>query len=208
MWDSLIDRLAVASEPLWQTPLALAHVLGLAQAGTALFGLFMFVAALELLRSSSGIVMHSARVVAFGAAGIVGASLIFGDFLAPPARAAISLIATRLPAAHAPTALFATLGAATAGIAYGASRKSGAAKATKPVKSTAVRARLDHMHFAPAAGAVRITDMGRALMLDPAGRIQFRQLTNRPKTVAVRPVRVAGALLQIAHGPGAGRARA
>ncbi|MFM9864675.1 MAG: hypothetical protein ACKVRO_13815 [Micropepsaceae bacterium] len=170
--------------PIWQTPIALVEVLGLANLGTTLVGLFLFIAALEFLRSSSGAFETFARVLAVGAALFTGASLIYGDFMAPTAKAVYARVASRMPADHTSTMLAASFGAATAGVALSSAR--GRIVATPPPRgpraATESRSRLDLALVLAAADPARIAAM------DTSSRIQLRLLTNRPAKSVVAKV--------------------
>lgn len=175
--------------PLWQTPMAVMEVLGLAHLGTAIIGLFLFLAALELLRSSSGVVALFARAVAVGAAAFVGASLIYGDFMAPTAKAVYATMASRTPVDHTSTVLAATFGAATAGVALSSSRKAAAAAPPRRGREHAeVQSRLDIALVLASADPARVSALSKLRVLDVASRIQLRLLTNRPAKVAERKV--------------------
>jgi hypothetical protein len=166
--------------PLWQTPVALLEVLGVAQVGTAIVGLFLFLAALELLRSSSGVVALFARVVAVGAAAFVSASLVFGDFMAPTAMAVYARMASRVPEHHTSTVLAATFGAATAGVALGSSRRGAAVPPKRTREHAEIQSRLDIALVLASVDPVQASTLGKLRGLDTASRIQLRLLTNRP----------------------------
>jgi hypothetical protein len=205
MSDYLSEKLTAFFEPLQQTLVALADVLVLAQAGTTLFGLFLFIAALELLRSSEGALTHFARFMAVAAATIVGTSLIFGDFLASPAKAAYILIAARMPAAHDDTAVFATLGLATAGLAYGMAKKSGSARMTERTGRSAARPRRSYRR--EAESQARVFGLAGALKLDAAARIQMHQFSNRPLRAPAKAARGPAIHARAMQSLGARRAR-
>lgn len=115
-----MDTISRATEPFWQTPMAVLDVLGSAKAGTLLFSLFLFIAALELLRASSGVVAALARIIAVVAVAMASATAVYGDYLAPPATAMLTRIG--LQERHQDQALVAVLGVAAMGVAYGAGR--------------------------------------------------------------------------------------
>jgi hypothetical protein len=166
--------------PLWQTPMALLEVLGLAQLGTAIVGLFLFLAALELLRSSSGAIALFARTVAVGAGAFVSAALIYGDFMAPTAMAVYTRIASRVPEDQTSAVLAATFGAATAGVALSSSRKSAGAPPKRTREHAEIQSRLDVALVLAAVDPARVAALGKLRVLDAASRIQLRLLTNRP----------------------------
>ena len=174
-------------EPLWQTLVALAEVLGLAHLGTSFVGLFLFLAALELLRASSGVVALFARTVAIGAVVFVGASMIYGDFMAPTAKAVYFRMVSRMPEDHTTTVLAATFGAATA-VALTSSRKGAAAPPRKTRASADTQSRLDLAQMLAAVDPARVAALGKLRVLDTASRIQMRMLTNRPAKTAADKV--------------------
>jgi hypothetical protein len=177
----MLEKIAA---PLWQTPVALVEVFGLANLGTTVVGLFLFVAALEFLRSASGAFETFARVLAVAAALFTGASLIYGDFMAPTAKAVYARVASRMPEDHTSTVLAASFGAATAGVALSSGRaKTGSAAPQRRHRERAEsRSRLD------LALVLAAVDPARLAALDTASRIQLRLLTNRPAKAAEKKV--------------------
>lgn len=186
-----MDHMTAALAPIWETPLAVLNVLGVAQAGTLLFALFLFVAALEVLRSGSGLIAYAARAVALFAATIAGASFFYGDFLAPPAKAALSLIAEKLPGAHQQSALYASLGLATVGVAVAAGP--GVGRNSRPTRSPRASGRDSYAstRWRSASSAPRLSAASASLVLGPIERLQLRQLTHNPKKAPTRTVRPA-----------------
>lgn len=173
----MTDAFAKATEPFWGTPLALLDALGAAQAGTLLFALFVFIAALELLRSGLGIVAHAARALAVVALGLAAATFVYGDYLAPPAAALLSQ--SGLAAPHHDQALVAVLGAAAAGVAYGAGRFEGAPRRAAKAAPSGWRT-LGAMR----ARAARQPD--REVRLNAFALLQQRQALHNPKRVQTR----------------------
>jgi hypothetical protein len=163
-------------------------VLGLASVGTTLAGLFLFVAALELLRSSSGVVAFFARGVAIGAVAFIGASFVYGDFMAPAAKAVYMRMAARIPEDHTSTVLAATVGAATMGLALSSSRKAAAAPPRRTRTQAESRSRLDLALVLSAVDPSRVAGLSKSGVLDAASRIQIRLLTNRPVKTAIKKV--------------------
>lgn len=173
----MTDTFAKATEPFWGTPLALLDALGAAQAGTLLFSLFVFIAALELLRSGVGLIAHLARALAIVALALASATFVYGDYLAPPAAALLSQ--SGLAAPHHDQALVAVLGAAAAGVAYGAGRFEGAPR--RAAKATVSRWR------APVAIRGRATPSSdREPPLSAFALLQQRQVIHNPKRVQTR----------------------
>lgn len=173
----MTDAIAKATEPFWGTPLALLEALVAAQAGTLLFAMFVFLAALELLRSGVGLVAHAARALAIVALGMAAATLVYGDYLAPPAAAFLSQ--SGLAAPRHDHALVAALGAAAVGVAYGAGRFEGAPRRAAKAAPAPWRA----------LGAMRAPSArppGGEVRLSALARLQRRQATHNPKRVPVR----------------------
>ena len=187
MWDTIVAGATSLGEPLWQTPLAVANTLGVAEATTFLFSLFLFVAALEVLRASAGILVHGARLVALLAAGLASASLVYGDFLLPPAKAALTMITARLPQQHTQTAIAATIGVATIGAAYRAGKVSAATSARRASNYRASRMGSGH---ASARSGGRVSEPDRVLALDTTRRLHMRQLAHNPKKAPTRQVKL------------------
>ena len=79
-------------DPLIQTPVAVFDLLSAAHANTLIFSVFACLAALELFRSSTGIVLYFARFAFAVAVLAIIATVQYGDFLAAPAKAALSVI--------------------------------------------------------------------------------------------------------------------
>lgn len=177
---SLLDGLAMLTEPYWLTLHALGLMIGEAGAGTALFGGFLFVLALDFLRGSKGIFVPVSRVLAVVSTLFFLASFVYGDFLAAPAKAAYSAIVAR--STHVPpnVVVLTTLGAAGAGAFFMTSRR--------VAPRALMRAAPSHT-IVQAARRESVADIGRGLSLDTAGRLQLRHMSrNQKKTVnAVRP---------------------
>ncbi len=184
MWDTIIDRLSAAFEPLLHTVIAVGTVLGLAKAGTMLFGFLLFVAALEALRSSTGLYALGARLMALVAVAIISATSMYGDFLVPPTKAAIALITARLDA-KPDSALLATLGFVGVGAAYKAGQSRVATRANTRRTHTRFRPGLSRTFFAPP----HRQESNPALTMAPAERIQLRQITPNPRKAVARIVR-------------------
>jgi hypothetical protein len=172
----MTDAFAKAMEPFWGTPLALLDALGAAQAGTLLFALFVFIAALELLRSGTGLVAHAARALAVVALGMAAATFVYGDYLAPPAAAMLSQSGLGPQRDHA---LVAVLGVAAVGVAYGAGRFEGAPRRAAKAASAGWRAL-----GAPRACTMRSPD--HEAPLSAFARLQQRHATHNPKRVPPR----------------------
>ena len=167
-----MDTISRATEPFWQTPMAVLDALGNAQAGTLLFSLFVFIAALELLRSGSGLVAGIARIIAVIALVMASATAIYGDYLAPPAAAMLTRVG--LHEHHQDQALVAMLGVAAMGVAFGAGR------------FEASPARIVRFERARSLGWGRA---GEPPAPSVSERLQSRQATHNPKRAAQRTYR-------------------
>lgn len=192
MASTATEWLTTTFEPLWQTPIALAKVLGIAQSGTMLAGIFLVIASLELLRSSGPLLSYVARLLVLSAAVFFGATFFYGDFMAAPAKAAYSLIG--MNDARHDSVLLTTLGAAGVGLVYQAGRRSAGGGRAKPETATdRFRARML---------AARSENLAR---ISEPGRIRMRQVTyNAKKQTTV--VRAGGRVLpSISHTNGARR---
>lgn len=164
--ESWIDALAMLTEPFWLTLKALGDMIVAAGAGTTLVALFLLVLSLDFLRRSDGVLVPISRIAAGVAALFLLSSLVFGDFMAAPARAAFSVLIARAPSVPSNTVALTTLSAAGAGIIYYAGRTNA------PARPAAKRA---------ASAPSKVHAM--------AERLQMRTLSRNPKRsiAAVRP---------------------
>lgn len=190
--ESWFGALGNLTAPYWLTLEALAGMIAAAGAGTALLGTLLLLTSLDLLSSSKGPLVPVWRVAAVASSLFLLASVLFGDFMAAPAKAAYTAIVARSPAMPTGVVALSTLGAAGAGLIFYAGRQNGArataSTSKRPAISTLMAARRE-------AGGFRVSEFGKGLALDPAGRLQLRQLSRNPKkaTHVVRPaVRYAG----------------
>jgi hypothetical protein len=201
--ESWIGALAMLTEPYWLTLQALGGMIVTAGAGTTIFGSLLLLLSLDLLRGSKGgplvIVWRTAAVAS---AFFLLASVTIGDFMAAPAKAAYTAIVARSPAVPSGVVALSTLGAAGAGLIFYAGRQTAprvaAHEPRRPSMSALMSARRE-------AGGFRVADFGKTLSLDPAGRLQLRQLSRNPKKTAnfVRPA-LRGAVREV-HLAQAGR---
>ena len=190
---SLLDWLALLTEPFWLTLYALAEVIGNAGAGTALFTGFLLVVSLDYLRSSKDALIPVARALSIAASALFIAAFVYGDFLAAPAKAAYSAVVARSEVVPPKVVALTTLGAAGAGVFFLAARRQTAAHTiSAPPRPTYA--------LAAARRELAVAALGRSLALDAAGRLQLRQMSrNSKKTVnAVRPAMRAMAPVAIA----------
>lgn len=176
-------------EPMVNTVAALGDLVVTAGAGTALFAFVLTILALEFLRESKGFFVPVARAAVVGALAFTAAFFLYGDFLLTPAKAAVARFSAEIPAASQNVLLLTSLGVAGAGITFYAGSKAGAAKALRSTKAgkNAVRFVSKPDPSAP----LRVSDLGRGLSLDVAGRLQLRALTRNPKKPPARAVKPA-----------------
>ena len=109
-------------DPLIHTPVAVFELLSAAHANTLLFSVFAALAALELFRSSTGLMLLFARFAFAVTVLAIVATAQYGDFLTAPANAAFSAILAQHPAGDQQTAFITTLSLVTAGAAFQAGR--------------------------------------------------------------------------------------
>lgn len=190
-------------EPMVQTVVALGDLVLVSGAGTALFAFVLTILALEFLRESKGFFVPVARAAVIGALAFAVAFLIYGDFLLQPAKAAFARFSAELPSASQNAWLLTGLGVAGAGITFYAGSKSGAAKALRAGKAGAGKGVVRFVSRPDPSTPLRVSDLGRGLSLDVAGRLQLRALTRNPKKPparAVKPALKTFASLQRARG--------
>ena len=184
--ESWFGALGNLTAPYWLTLEALAGMIAAAGAGTASLGTLLLLTSLDLLSSSKGPLVPVWRVAAVASTLFLLASVVFGDFMAGPAKAAYSAIVARSPAVPSGAVALSTLGVAGAGLIFYAGRQNGARATAVEPKRPAVSALMSARRE---AGGFRVADFGKTLALDPAGRLQLRQLSRNPKKAAhvVRP---------------------
>lgn len=172
-------------DPLIQTPVAVFDLLSAAHANTLLFSVFACLAALELFRSSSGIVLYFARFAFAVAVLAIIATVQYGDFLAAPAKAAISVIMANQPPEGQQTAFITTLSLVTAGAAYQAG-KANVQASRAPYRSTS-----HHARASARRGAKVGEKAGRLVDLSLSDRLLVRKMnTSRPIEAARTPKRM------------------
>jgi len=198
---SLLDWLAMLTEPFWLTLYALSEMIGEAGAGTALFAGFLLLVSLDFLRSSKDALIPVARAFAIASSIFFVASFVYGDFLAAPAKALFSSVVARSDVVPPNVVALTTLGAAGAGAFFFVGRRQMTVRAV-PARPQAARV--------SAAGRrdQTVAALGHALAIDAAGRLQLRQMSrNAKKTVnTVRPAVRAMAPVAVAARGGARRA--
>lgn len=172
-------------DPLIHTPIAVFELLSAAHAHTLIFSIFACLAALELFRSSTGIVLYFARFAFAITVLAILATFQYGDFLVAPAKAAISVIMANQPPETQQTAFITTLSLVTAGAAYHAGRANVRA-ARSPYRSTS------HQTRATAKRAVKTGERpGRLVDLSLADRLLVRKMNaSRPIETARVPKRM------------------
>lgn len=190
-------------EPMVGTVGALGDLVMDAGAGTALFAFVLVILSLEFLRESKGFFVPIARAAVIGSLAFTGAYFIYGDFLLQPAKAAVARFSAELPSVSHNALLLTTLGVAGAGITFYAGSKSGAAAALRSARASAGKSVVRFVSKPDPSTPLRVSDLGRGLSLDVAGRLQLRALTRNPKRPparAVKPALKTFASLQRARG--------
>jgi len=205
--ESWLGALAMLTEPFWLTLEALGGMIVAAGAGTAILGSFLLLLSLDFLRASKGLFIHVARTAAVASSFFIVASFVYGDFMAGPARAAYTAIVARSPAVPSSVVALTTLSAAGASLIFYAGRNTAPRGLALPPQRPGAHALISVRRE---SGALRIAEFGRALSLDPAGRLQLRQMSRNPKKSAhvVRPAMrsmAAGVHAAGTHGAGMGR---
>lgn len=190
-------------EPMVNTVAALGELVLASGAGTALFAFILTILSLEFLRESKGFFVPIARAAVVGALAFSAAFFLYGDFLLQPAKAAVARFTAELPSASQNALLLTSLGVAGAGITFYAGSRSGAAKALRTARIGAAKAVTRFVSKPDPSTPLRVSDLGRGLSLDVAGRLQLRALTRNPKRPparAVKPALKSFASLQRARG--------
>lgn len=188
-----------ALSPLIGTIVALGETIQLAEAGTGLFAFALVILSLEYLRESKGNLALVARALVVGALAFSAATLHYGDFMAQPAKAAFA----RFHAETAPTTrnvmLLTGLGAMGAGLTFYAGMKSGSAAAIRAARSVAAKDARRFVSMRKDSTPLRVSDLGRGLSLDLAGRLQLRVMTRNPKKPPIRIAKPAPKALAALH---------
>jgi hypothetical protein len=175
--------------PFVNTLSALGDLVIAAEAGTALIAFVLVILSLEFLRESKGFLVVVARVSVVAALAFTAAFCLYGDFLLQPAKAAVARFSAELPSASQNALLLTGLGVAGAGITFYAGAKSGAASAMRAAKAAGGKSAVRFVSRPDPATPLRISDLGRGLSLDLAGRLQLRSLARNPKKPPNRSVK-------------------
>jgi hypothetical protein len=178
-------------EAIVGTVSALGGLTAAAGAGTALFAFVLVILALEFLRESKGLLVPVARLAVVGALAFTGAFFLYGDFLSQPAKAALSRFTAGLPAASENSLLLTSLGVVGAGLTFYAGSKSGASAALRAAKAHAGKSGIRFVSRPESSPHFRVSDLGRGLSLDVAGRLHLRMLTRNPKKPPARALKPA-----------------
>lgn len=192
MWGILEtwgDALLKLVDPYVQTVEALWALTVSAQIGTLVFGVALLLLSLELLRASKGWISYVWRLASAGSAAFLIAAIVYGDFLAQPAKEAYSLISERAGWVPPTTAALTTMGVASVGVlAYVGRRATIAVRANDAPRWQARRFGASR-HISRSSGDVG--ELSRLVALDPAGRLHLRQFTRNAKkdVAAVKPMR-------------------
>ena len=177
----LIDPYRQTLEALWTLAIG-------AQIGTLIVGATLLLICLEFLRASKGWGKLIWRVASVGSASFLMAAIVYGDFLARPAKDAYSLISERAGQVPPEAAAWTTMGVASVGVLAFVGRRAAltARAGDEP--------RWQGRRFVPAHishGQRDVGELSRLAALDPAGRLQLRLYSrNAKKDVAsVKPMR-------------------
>lgn len=176
--------------PLIGTITALGDIVQVAGAGTGLFAFALVILTLEFLRESKGFMTPLARLLVIGALTFSAAAQRYGDFLAEPAKAALAMMRAEAAPVGGNALLWTGLGAVGAGLTFYAGMQSGAAASAR-ANQGAARPGHRFVSVRSDSQALRVSDLGRGLSLDIAGRLQLRALTRNPKKPPARAVKPA-----------------
>jgi hypothetical protein len=178
-------------EPIVGTLAALGDLTVAAGAGTGLFAFVLVILSLEFLRESKGFFVPVARAAVVGALIFSAGFLLYGDFMSQPAKAAFARFTAGLPAASQNTLLLTSLGVAGAGLTFYAGSKSGASAALRTARAQAGKSVIRFVSRPDPAAPLRVSDLGRGLSLDVAGRLHLRMMTRNPKKPPTRALKPA-----------------
>jgi hypothetical protein len=177
----LVDPYRETAEALWALAVG-------AQIGTLIVGATLLMVCLELLRASKGWVKHIWRLASIGSATFLVAAIVYGDFLAGPAKAAYSLIAERAGSVPPEAAAWTTMSVASVGVLAYVGRR--AALNARAGEEPRWRTRA---YASSRTSRVRgdLGELGRLVALDPAGRLQLRLFTRNAKkdVQTIKPMR-------------------
>ncbi len=182
------DALVKLVDPYRQTLDGLWTLAVGAQIGTLIVGATLLLVSLELLRASKGWVKQVWRVASIGSAAFLIAAIVYGDFLAGPAKAAYSLIAERAGSVPPDAAAWTTMSVASAGVLAYVGRKA-TLKARAGDEPRWRTRRLASSNILRAGSD--LGELGRLVALDPAGRLQLRLFTRNAKkdVQTIKPMR-------------------
>jgi len=177
------DALVKLADPYRQTVEGL-WALGVgAGIGTLIVGLLLLLISLEFLRTSRGAIKTVGRLASIASAAFILAAVVYGDFLAGPAKAAYSLISERAGTVAPETAALTTVGVAGVGVLAYVGRRS--AINTRRNEET----RWQPRRYASMGN--EIGELSRLVALDPAGRLHLRAYSRNAKkdVQTVKPMR-------------------
>jgi hypothetical protein len=183
--ESWGDALVKLVDPYRQTVEALWTLAVGAQIGTLIFGSLLLLLSLEFLRTSRGWVKFVGRTASIGSAAFLIAAIVYGDFLAGPAKAAYTLISERAGVVPPSAAAWTTMGVASVGVLAYVGRK-----ATVKVRR-GDEPRWRAQRFTPARAPSSLNELSRLVALDPAGRLHLRNFQRNAKkeVQTVKPMR-------------------
>jgi hypothetical protein len=174
----LLDPYIQTLEGIWSLAIG-------AQIGTLVVGALLLMLSLEFLRASKGWMKMVGRAASIGSAAFLIAAILYGDFLAAPAKAAYSLISERAASVPPDAGAWTTVGVATVGVLAYVGRKA----ALNARRGDEPRWQPRRYAAGPAIGS--LADLSRIISLDPAGRLQLRNFMRNSKKPlnAIRPAR-------------------
>lgn len=181
-WGGAIIKLF---DPYTQTLEALWSLAAGAQIGTLVVGAVLLLFSLEFLRASKGWVKMIGRLASVASAAFLIAAILYGDFLAGPARAAYTLVSDRAGTVPPDAGAWTTVGVATVGVlAYVGRRATLAARRGE-------EPRWQPRRYAGTSAPGSLGELTHFVSLDPAGRLQIRNFTRNPKKPVntVKPMR-------------------
>ncbi|MBI1210344.1 MAG: hypothetical protein GC190_02680 [Alphaproteobacteria bacterium] len=175
----LVDPYLQTFQGLWSLAVG-------AQIGTLVVGAVLLLFSLEFLRASKGWMKIVGRAASVGSAAFLVAAILYGDFLAGPARAAYTLISERAGAVPPDAGAWTTVGVATVGVLVYVGRK--AALSARRGEEPRWQPR---RYAGSGAFSASLADLTRLVALDPAGRLQVRSFTRNSKKPVntVKPMR-------------------
>ena len=175
----LVDPYRQTVEGLWMLAVG-------AEIGTLVVGSVLLLWSLELLRASKGWAKQFWRLMSIGSVAFVVAAVLYGDFLAGPAKTAYSLISERAGIVPPEAAAWTSMGVASVGVLAFVGRRAtlNARRGEEP--------RWQPRRFTAASASTSgLGELSRLVALDPAGRLHLRAYARNSKkdVQTVKPMR-------------------